>query len=517
MLEAEAKKSDSERPFSQGRPSLIISFLSHWAPLGVTIIAGLLLTPYLIGHLGKRDYGIWALAGSFVGYYGLLRLGVGAGLMRYVPFYAGREDHKSASEMVSTGMAIFLSVGLVILAVSFLAAKPIAHFYKAGAEMAALVRILGLAAAIECPMRILDGTVRAQERWAIANSVSTLRVIMLSLGLASCVYLGYGIVEMGYVVLAVATISMILIAIVFVKFCPQLHLGVSMVKLSCVPVLLSFGFLSTIVALAWSLTLQGHKLIIGKLMSLEAVAVYAVAAVLMSRARAVVVMPNRVFWPRFALLDAKNNHTEVGRLFRRCTRYNAVFASGLFMLVIAAGPSFIRLWVGEGFEAVYPALVILAIGYLIETSLAVIPPLLSGIGHQRTKAVVAVAEGILGLGLSALLTWKMGLPGAALGFTISIALIRGLICSWYICRLFKVSILRYYQESLVRPWSIMLILTLAIYSLNLTKWMHDWPSLILLALAIGASFAVLAYSICVDQRAKESLLNSVWKVSGRKC
>lgn len=511
----EIKKSKSVKSSAQHRPSLVTSFLSSWAPLGVNIVTGLLLMPYLIGHLGKKNFGTWALVGSFLGYYGLLRLGVGAGLMRYVPFYTGRGDHKSASEIVSTGMGIFVPVGLAILTASFLTAEAIARFYDGGPEMAALVRILGSAAAVECPMRILGGTVRAHERWVAANLVTIITVLARAFGLAGCIYLGYGLVQMGYAVFAVTVFSLILTTIVFAKFCPLIRLRVSLVKLRHLRHLVSFGFLTVIATLAYSMCLDGHKLIIGKLISLEAVGIYAVAAMLMMHARALVATPNRVFWPRFALLDGKENHREVGRLLFRGTQYNTILASGIILLVIVAGPSFVRLWVGEEFESIYPVLAILGVGYLIETSLAINASLLGGTGHQGAQAVFAIIEGILGFSLSILFGWKMGLVGVALGFAISVTLVRGLVRTWYVCHLLDINIFRYYVGCVLRPWLILGLFVSFAYYTRITKYMDDWVSLIVFVTVVGSLYALCAYGLAMNREEKMETLYHMGRLSKR--
>lgn len=386
---------------SPRRPSLKLNAVSNLVPLGVNIIIGFLLMPYLIAYLGQARYGVWALVGSFVGFYGFLRLGIGTGIMRYVPFYAGRKDNRSVCEVVSTGLVIFLAAGLIILGLSMIAAESIARFFNEGSEFVALIRILGLAAAIECPMRIFDTTVRAHERWVVCNLITSIASIMRAIGLVGCVYFGYGLVEMGYVVLSVTVFGLISVVFIFIRVCRNVHIGISKVKFSHFKALVSFGLLSIVVALSWSHTLQGHKLIIGKLISMEAVTIYAVAAMIMKNARNMVVSPNRVFWPRFAHLDGENHQKEARSLFCRATRYNTVFASLIILVVISVGHAFIELWmgrVGEGFETVYPVLRILAIGYLIETSFAVTPSLLSGMGHQKAKAALAITWGLWGLG-----------------------------------------------------------------------------------------------------------------------
>lgn len=512
MSGTEIKKSISVESSVRHKPSLVTSFLSSWAPLSVKIVTSLLLLPYLMDRLGKKNYGIWALVGSFLGYYGLLRLGVGAGLMRYVPFYLGKGDHKSASEIVSTGIGIFTLVGIFILVVSFLAAEAIARFYNGGPELATLVRLLGSAAAIECPMRILGGTVLAHERWVEANLVTITMVLARTLSLAGCVFFGYGLVQMGYAVLGVTIFALIVTIVIYVKLCPLISLRVSLVRVSKLRHLVSFGFLTVIVTLAYSLCLDGHKLIIGKLISLEAVAIYAVAAVLMVNARAIVVTPNRVFWPRFALLDGEGNRREMNRLLFRGTQYNTILASGVILLVIIAGPSFIRLWMGEGFEAVYPILFILAVGYLIETSLVINASFLGGTGRQGAQAVFATVEGLLGFGLSILLGWKMGLVGVALGFTISVVLIRGLICTWYICHFMDINLFRYYVRCLLRPWLILGFLAAIVYYTGIVEYVHNWLSLIIFVITLGCLYTLCAYVIVMSDDDKRNLQSYIRKL-----
>jgi len=523
LSEDEVKKIDVEKLSDQQRPSLAINAVSNWVPLGVNFIIGFLLTPYLIAHLGKGNYGIWVLVGSLLGYYGLLRLGVGAGIMRYVPFYIGGNDSKSTSEVVSTGMAIFILVGLVIFAVSMLMAEPIARFYKSGSELASLVRILGIAAAFGCPMYILDACIRAHEHWVAANFVSIASAVARALGLAGCVYFGYGLVEMGYVVLVVTAFSMALMCVVFVQSCPGIYLRASLVKLSSAKILISFGILSTIITLAYTLTLQGHSLIIGKVISLEAVAIYAVAAILIRNVRGVLIAPARVFWPRFAYLDGRNHSAEIASLFLRGTRFTAIFASGIMFITFVLGPSFISLWIEGDFRAAYPVLLLLAAGYLIECSQAIMGPFLGGTGRQRVHAIFAAVEGVIGIGLSILLTWQLGLVGTALGFVIAIVLIRGLICPWYVCRLLNIRTIQYYVNCLLRPWLILATLTLTASYIGVGALVHNWPRLIFAAIMIGLVYVICAYYIMMTDEEKnylkhymERLFTRVFILSGIK-
>ncbi len=65
----------------------------------------------MIAHLGTGGYGIWVLVSSFVGYYGLMNLGVGSAVTRYVARYAGQGDMQELSKVASTAMLMFCCTG----------------------------------------------------------------------------------------------------------------------------------------------------------------------------------------------------------------------------------------------------------------------------------------------------------------------------------------------------------------------------------------------------------------------
>jgi len=494
---------------------MLVSALSNWFPLAVNTLIGLLLTPFLIAQLGKKDYGIWALTLSFVGYYGLLRLSVGTGIMRYVPFYAGRKEHEAASQVVSTGLAMFTIVGALILLLSAVIAGPAARFYKGGRDLAVLVWIMGIVAAAECPSRIFDATLRARERWTIANVVTVANAILYAAGLVTCLLLGYGLIEMGCAVIGSTLITLIINIFVTRRVCPELRLAVSLVKWQRVRELLAFGVLTVIGTMAYSLALQNHRLIIGKLVSLEAVGVYAVAAVLIEKVRSVVWAPLQVSWPRFALLDGEGDYVGITRLFQKTTRYSGMLASWTALVLLVAGPSFIRLWVGDGFETAGSVLIVLGIGCLVESSLYANGSLLGGTGRQGMVSLFAGIEAIGGFALSIVLGRKMGMVGVAWGFVVFVALMRGLIVSWYVCRLLMLNPGTHFVQTLLRPWLILTVLAVVGYWLGLPTYANGWLPWLGLVCIVTALYGVLSFLFVFTQQERQRAVEKARHILAR--
>ena len=491
------------------RPSLAINGLSTWGPLVINILVGFLLIPYLISQLGKDRFGIWAIVSGFLGYYGLLRMGVGSGIMRYVPYYLGRNELHKVSETISTGTAFFAVIGMLALIISQLVAEPLSLFYKGGPELAGLVRVMGLVAAIECPLRILDSTIRARERWVLANFATGIVSIIRALSLACCVYLGYSVVPMGWAFFGCTVFYFLLLAFIVWRTFPEIHLRMNLVKIHHLKTLVNFGVLMIIIQLVYTLRLSNHMAIIGKLISLEAVALYYVAVMIMRNARKAAISPFTVFLPRFSRLDGEKDTKAILNLYLKGTKYSAILSSAIMLVVIAAGPAFIKLWVKEGFESIFSVLTILAIGYLVETTFSITGAFMSGAGHQKIQAVLTVCEGILEILLCIFLTMKtsLGLNGIAIGFLISVTLVRGIIIPVYICRSLKIGVLRYYVSGILRPWLILLIMATVFRYFDMAIYIDSWMSLILIVSTICLVFFLFAFFIIINKEERAGLID----------
>jgi O-antigen/teichoic acid export membrane protein len=57
---------------------------SSWFSLGVSILVGVFLSPFILHRLGDTAFGIWVLIFSVTGYYGLFDLGIRSSVIRYV-------------------------------------------------------------------------------------------------------------------------------------------------------------------------------------------------------------------------------------------------------------------------------------------------------------------------------------------------------------------------------------------------------------------------------------------------
>ena len=88
---------------------------SSWFALGVNILVGIFLSPFILHRLGDAAFGIWVLIFSLTGYYGVFDFGIRSSIIRYVSKYTATNDIEEVSGLINTAMFTYTCVGVVSL------------------------------------------------------------------------------------------------------------------------------------------------------------------------------------------------------------------------------------------------------------------------------------------------------------------------------------------------------------------------------------------------------------------
>jgi O-antigen/teichoic acid export membrane protein len=74
-------------------------------------LIGLVLLPFNVAHLGQSAYGLWALTASVTAYFGVLDLGYGGALVKFIAQYRAWRDRSALNEILSTMWIVFTAWG----------------------------------------------------------------------------------------------------------------------------------------------------------------------------------------------------------------------------------------------------------------------------------------------------------------------------------------------------------------------------------------------------------------------
>jgi O-antigen/teichoic acid export membrane protein len=101
-------------PWRPGRDGLLTgvgySGLAQAAPLVVNVV----LTPFLLQHLGLDRFGVWSLILVLLATFTSLDGGVGASLARYYAFHCARGDRAGAGRLVVGSLVLFVGLGVLV-------------------------------------------------------------------------------------------------------------------------------------------------------------------------------------------------------------------------------------------------------------------------------------------------------------------------------------------------------------------------------------------------------------------
>lgn len=388
----------------------------NWIGLAINFSVAFVVTPIVIRTLGSSGFGMWALIQSFSGYYGLVNLGLGSALQRFITRDLAKQENRSLQETVGTAITFFLSTGLLVLLAAAVLSTPAAHFFSVPeAEAAAFSTTLLLCAfaVVADFFSALAGTLfTAREQFTLSSTLGISRQLVQSMGVLFVLGYSPSIKGLALVVCAVSITALLVNWGFARRLYPQLSLSWRGASYARLKELLHFGTSTVLLTVSNIVRLRIGNVIIAKTVGLSSVATFSVAANLVVNMNSIMASSLNVLNPRLTRLHTQENMEELKRLYRSALFVSSTMACGMGLMIMVFGERFILLWVGEEFLPAVPILHVLTLAYVVAHAQAPAWNVMFALAKHHLMAKVAVAEAvvILGLGL-----WLSSTHGA-LGF-----------------------------------------------------------------------------------------------------
>ncbi len=182
-----------------------------WLGLLVHGAVGFFLSPFILHRLGSEAYSLWILIFTFTGYFGLLDLGIRSSIVRYTAKFVAGGDEKELSKYLSTSVAFYLAMGMVVLFLT-----TIGYFYfrllfkipDASINDARLLFVIaGVGVAVTFPLGVFAGALEGFQRFSWLQlgqiGVTLLRALLIIATLSR----GGGLLAIGVVTIATNIVS----------------------------------------------------------------------------------------------------------------------------------------------------------------------------------------------------------------------------------------------------------------------------------------------------------------------
>jgi O-antigen/teichoic acid export membrane protein len=483
-------------------PSLRVNAVSNWCSLIVNIGIGFCLTPFIIKNLGDTGYGIWTLVGSFVGYYGLLNLGVGSAITRYIARYSGQGEQQKLDETFNTALVMFSMTGCIACGLSFVLAGSLAAFFEVPAadvvSFKRLIWIIGITTGIGFPAGVFSAAVTAREHFVEVNVVTIVRGLLRAGLVVLFVNLGWGVVGVGLAPLCATLFAIVANMFLFKRYGSDISVGLKFANRKTLKMLLVYGGITTIIAIADILRSNIDSVVIGKFVSLDAVGVYGVAMLLLRYMTRSVISGLGVLGPRFAVLDGVGHKDELNRLFLKSLSIAAILSFGVAMLAIVFGRHFILWWAGEEYSRAAIILYILVVPRAVAIAQNPGIALMYALKKHQFYAVATIAEAIANITLSLILVKQYGIVGVALGTMVSMLIVKIGVMPLYVSGIAGLPVLEY-AKSIVPPAIIAVVISFVAYYVGIMR-QNTLPIAYLVFAAFIAGITYFSACYCVVRK-----------------
>jgi O-antigen/teichoic acid export membrane protein len=409
---------------------LITGSLGRLLSLAVTVGLSVVLTPFIIRHIGSSLFGLWSLIGGIMGFSGLLDLGLNSALKRFLPQAFEKRDQHLASEIFCSAFAVFAGIGISIaLGLGF--GSEIIHGWVARETALSIFRsvwlVLVIDTTIQFPMRAWIGYFEARLRQDVLSGIETLKALLRTGLIAYALSSGHGILALALATLITNVIGSALLIGWYTLRYRDIRFGLAFIQGNTVLRLLDYSYKNLIAAIGDLLRFQIDLVVIASFCPLSHVAVYAIASRLSAYFMEAVSAFIGMSIPLFSQLDARGNPDVLKDIFYLLIKIASIVSIYIAGMFLSLGKAFILRWVGDAFSGSYPVLVILTIGVGIALSQYPTVNLLRGLSLHTSVSLLHIVEGLANLGLSIWLVKPLGLSGVALGTAIPITIFAGIV------------------------------------------------------------------------------------------
>ena len=392
------------------------------------IAIGIVVTPFIINQLGLTAYGVWTLALTLTfagGYASLADLGVEAATARYVAEARGDGDEEAINRTVSTTLAFFTGLGIVIAAAIVALSVPLTHLFSVPDDMhrAAVLcfAIVGGQIVFELPSRAFVAVLEGTQNFPTYQAVELTRALVQAAAWGAALIAGYGIVALA-AGLALSTF-VVLIAYWWLahRAVPGLRAGPRHASREEFRRLVGYGGGVFVLRFTGTLYRQMDKVILGVATTPSAVAIYEVANKIHLSAATVQSMSVSAVLP--AAATSRRDPAILRDLYLRGSCYSVAVSLPVLIGVFVFAEPLIRDWIGsEAIDAATPARLFL-LYLLINVVHNVGSVMVVALGRLRALLIATLANVGINLVVSIALVGSLEVEGVIIGTLVGNAVI----------------------------------------------------------------------------------------------
>jgi O-antigen/teichoic acid export membrane protein len=379
---------------------------------------------FIVGHIGEVEYGIYLFITAITGYFGLLDLGIGASLVKFVAQFQAEKDEEKLNRIINTTFFIFMFIGIIggiilLLIGTFLLDFLIPDSPEIIPIAKGVIYILGASFFFGLSLASLKGILAGLQRYDILAVVAFIMSIVNLVVVILVLSWGYGIVELVFYTTTSGLLGFIIMAFYIRKLLPGFSIRFSFMKRKMIKTLMDMSMSVFLLSILIMIIYYTDRLVIGIFLDIALITFYQAAWKLYGIPTKIPEIGLQAIIPAASELEAKDNLPALRRLFLRGTKYVLAMCFALAIPMIFLAKQVLSVWMDPTYEQYYIVVQILIISLFFSFNNYVANQILIGMNKIKHYVKYYVVIAVFNLVLSiTLVKLGFGLNGVALGTTI---------------------------------------------------------------------------------------------------
>ncbi len=369
--------------------------------------------------LGSYEYGLLSIGMATLSFFSAFSLlGLDEGVLRFVPFYKGRNDQNLLKSTIITSLktvlnsSLFFAV-LIIVFSDFISDKVFNEF-----ELVKVLLFMAIALPFSAVSNIFLVSFRAFQKPQYEILFKELIEKSLRLVITFIlIYLGFKLngALIGFVLAIIIMLVLILITFnkkIFNIFSPK-------IQQENKKELLNYSLPLMLKNLIWVIIPWTNLLMIGYFNTASDVGIYNVA---LPTANLIIIPVYGVmylFLPIISGLYGKNNKEEIKEIYKKISKYSLLLILPVFMIISVLSKDIISSLFGAEYLSAALPLTILSLGYLVFSLSDISMNMLSVLKKTKTIFSIILGFGLSNIILNFILIPKYGILGASIATSVS--------------------------------------------------------------------------------------------------
>lgn len=487
----------------------------NYITIFLTNIVGLFLTPFILTHVGKAEYGVYITIGALIGTISILDFGLNNTIVRFVAKYRAEKDRKGEENFLATTMLIYLAISSIIVLIGFGFYGYIDSFFtKMNVEEIRIAKVifslLIFNLAIGLPGGSFRGICSGYEIFVFPKTLNIIRYTLRSLVVLGVLLMGGKAIAL-VIIDTIFNIICLLIFIYYVFFKLKVRFKLYELTKKNLIEILGYSIWIFIFSLVGIFQWKAGHWILGRISIPEVLTIYGIGIVLGTYYGAFSTAISGVFLPRATKMTVGNaTGEELTSMMIKIGRISFIVLMYILVAFLLFGDQFVYLWVGKelGIKGSHEAWLIALLIMLAYTL-----PLIQGFGNSileaknklSFKAILYVSFMMIGACFGAFLANSYGALGMITGSITGWLIVQN-VMNFYYHRVIGLNILRFFKElSHKTLLSVLLILVIG-YFINYIPG-HNWGNFILKSVCYTIVYASIMFKIGIIEFEKQLFIN----------